>query len=146
MCVLMCRAKVKQTTRLDLLQAVAQDERMLAVKKKVCDIKQERQRLKKIETSKNKTSGQVAAQKVSLKIRRRDKLVLCKQAPSFVCFCYCCVVCAFIHKLYSLLISLFQSFQNNPKVKSWAQLEGELQLQIQMQANDIVSSRKTLAT
>ncbi|XP_076014629.1 cilia- and flagella-associated protein 99 [Genypterus blacodes] len=90
--------KMKRTTRLDLLQAVAQDERMLAVKKKVDEIKEERQRLKQIEINKTKTSGQVAAQK------------------------------------------------NNPKVKSWAQLEKELQLQIQTEATDIVSSRKTLTT
>ncbi|XP_076014470.1 cilia- and flagella-associated protein 99-like [Genypterus blacodes] len=51
------RGEEKRTTRLDLLQAVGQDERILALKREAEKTKQERQRLEQTERSKIKTSG-----------------------------------------------------------------------------------------
>ncbi|KAF7666453.1 hypothetical protein LDENG_00108820 [Lucifuga dentata] len=92
------RRKEEKEARLDVQQAVAQDETVLALKKKLEETKQECQRLKETESlGKAKGSGQV------------------------------------------------RNGTDN-KVKSWEELEEKLQLQIQREAPDVISQRKTLKT
>lgn len=86
MTVFTCCRKEERKARLRFQQAVTQDERVLALQKKLEDKKHERQRIKQTESKKAKTSEPAAAHTLR-HTEKHDRVSMKSSLVISVCFC-----------------------------------------------------------
>lgn len=147
MTILVCGRKEEKKARRGLQQAVAKDERVLALQKRLEEKQQEHLRLKQRESSKAKTSEKAAAHTVRSWKPLEVWVWSVKSRKKWSCLqpTHCFVEVGFFMPLAVYNFTLYSQFhQKTLEDKDWEDLEQRLARQIQWETPNTISQRKDI--